>query len=300
MPHNLSSRRESLAGAFYATAAFFIWGVSPVYWKAIGRVPAVEIIAHRVAWSLGLLVILVLLQRRWGEFRAALKAPATMLTLAATTLLLGGNWLLYIWAVNSGYMLQGSLGYYINPLVNVVLGKLFFQERLRRPQLLAVLLAVAAVAFLTCSYGELPWIALALALSFGCYGLIRKKAAVGSLVGLTIETLILAPPAAAYLIYLEIQGTGVFLRVSPVLDGLLVAIALLTAFPLLFFNLGARRLDLSTLGLLQYLAPSLMFLLAVLVYDEPFTAAQLWTFLAIWTALGIYSFDSIKTYRRAA
>jgi chloramphenicol-sensitive protein RarD len=252
-----------------------------------------------VVWSFLFLVALTLVQRRWGEFKHVLKTPRTLLILALTTLLVSCNWLLYIWAVNAGYMLQASLGYYINPLVNVLLGMVFLKERLRRPQALAVMLACAAVIFRTVSHGELPWIALTLGLTFGLYGLIRKVAPVSSLVGLTIETLLLTIPGIVYLVFLEAQATGALFRASRPLDLLLIGTGVFTAVPLLFFNLGARRINLSTVGLMQYIAPSGMFLLAVLVYGEPFSAVQLWTFVLIWAALAIYSIDSVRTYRRA-
>jgi chloramphenicol-sensitive protein RarD len=302
-PENTSlaeTRHETVAGVLYAGSAFLIWGLSPVYWKAMQSVPALEIVTHRVVWSFLFLVVLTLVQRRWGEFKDVLKTSRTLLILALTTLLVSCNWLLYIWAVNAGFMLQASLGYYINPLVNVMLGMVFLKERLRRPQALAVLLACAAVVYRTVSYGELPWIALTLGFTFGFYGLIRKVAPVSSLVGLTIETLLLTAPGIAYLVYLEGQGTGALFQFGGSLDALLIGTGVFTAVPLLFFNLGARRINLSTVGLMQYIAPSGMFLLAVLVYEEPFTAAQVWTFLLIWTALAIYSIDSVRTYRRSS
>jgi chloramphenicol-sensitive protein RarD len=291
------ARRNSLTGAFYAASAFLIWGLSPVYWKAMQQVPALEIVTHRVVWSFFILLGLTLAQRRGGELVEALRSPRTLLVLMLTTLLVSVNWLLYIWAVNAGYMLQASLGYYINPLVNVLLGMLFLKERLRRPQALAVLLAGAAVAFRTVSYGQFPWIALTLAFCFGLYGLIRKVAPVGPLVGLTVETLLLTPMGVAYLIYLERVDAGALFHGNLALDALLIGTGLITAFPLLFFNLGARRINLSTVGLMQYIAPSGMFLLAVLVYGEPFTVVQLWTFALIWIALAIYSIDSLRAYR---
>jgi chloramphenicol-sensitive protein RarD len=292
-------RRKTLAGVFYAGMAFLIWGISPVYWKAMKQVPALEIVTHRVVWSFFLLMALVWGQHRRGELKSVLQTPRTMLILALTTLLVTINWLLYIWAVNAGYMLQASLGYYINPLVNVLLGMVFLKERLRRPQALAVLLACGAVIFRTVSYGEPPWIALTLGFTFGLYGLIRKVAPVGSLVGLTVETLLLTAPGIVYLAWLEWRGAGALFHGSLLLDVLLLGTGILTAVPLLFFNLGARRINLSTVGLMQYIAPSGMFLLAVLVYGEPFTTAQLWTFLLIWTALAIYSIDSVRMYRRS-
>jgi chloramphenicol-sensitive protein RarD len=293
-----SRRRETLIGVFYAASAFLIWGLSPVYWKTMQAVPALEIVTHRVILSFFILLVLTLAQRRGVELAEVLKTPRTLLILIATTLLVSVNWLLYIWAVNAGYMLQASLGYYINPLVNVLLGMVFLKERLRRPQVLAVLLACAAVAFRTVSYGQFPWIALTLAFSFGSYGLIRKVAPVSPLVGLTVETLLLTPIGVAYLIYLERQDIGALFHGDLALDALLIGTGLVTAIPLLFFNLAAQRINLSTVGLMQYIAPSGMFLLAVLVYKESFTTVQLWTFALIWVALAIYSIDSLRTYRR--
>ena len=288
---------EKTWGAMYAAAAFLIWGISPIYWKALRAVPALEIILHRMVWSFFFLVPLIIILRRWQEFIDVLKNRRTLLILLVTALIVGGNWLLYIWAVNNDYLLQASLGYYINPLVNVVLGMVFLRERLRQPQILSVLLAFAGVLYLTVSYGEFPWIALLLALSFGFYGLIRKVAPVGSLVGLTVETLLLSIPALVYLFYLDSRGVGSIFRVSLKLTLLLMGCALVTAIPLLFFTLGARRLYLSTLGLLQYIAPSCMFILAVFIFHEPFSSAQVVTFIFIWTALVIYSSDSLRYHR---
>ena len=289
---------DSIFGVIYAGTAFLIWGLSPAYWKALSAVPALEIIMHRIVWSFIFLVGLIILQRRWHEFLAALKDRRMLLTLFATAIFVSANWLLYIWAVNNNYLLQASLGYYINPLVNVVLGMVFLRERLRKPQMLAVLLATLGVLYLTIYYGEFPWIALTLALTFGFYGLIRKVAPVGSLVGLAVETMLISLPAVIYLFYLDSQGVGAIFRVSFKLDLLLIGCAPLTAVPLLFFTLGAKRLYLATVGLMQYIGPSGMFLLAVFVYGEPFSKAQVWTFIMIWSALVIYSTDSVIYYRR--
>ncbi|MGD9061443.1 MAG: EamA family transporter RarD, partial [Desulfobacterales bacterium] len=190
---------DTLWGVIYAISAFLIWGISPIYWKALRSVPALEIILHRIVWSFFLLVPLIIIMRRWQEFIAVFKNLRTLLILLFTALIVGGNWLLYIWAVNSDHLLQASLGYYINPLVNVVLGMVFLKERLRAPQILAVVMATAGVLYLTLYYGEFPWIALTLAVSFGFYGLIRKVAPVGAVVGLTVETLLLSIPALIYL-----------------------------------------------------------------------------------------------------
>ena len=291
-------RSDTVFGVVYAASAFFIWGISPIYWKALRAVPAFEIILHRIVWSFFFLVPVILVMRRWKDFVDALKNYRILLILLFTALIISGNWLLYIWAVNHDHLLQASLGYYISPLVNVVLGMIFLKERLRPTQILAVLLAAAGVLYLTIYYGEFPWIALTLAVSFGLYGLIRKTAPVGSLAGLTVETLLVSIPALVYLFYLDSQGAGTIFRVSLKLDLLLMGCALATAIPLLFFTLGARRLYLSTVGLLQYIAPTCMFLMAVLLFHEPFVKAQVVTFIFIWTALVIYSTDSIRYYKR--
>lgn len=296
--HPPKPRSESIFGVIYAGCAFLIWGIGPIYWKALGAVSALEIVMHRVVWSFMFLLLLIVLGRRWNEFVEAVKNRRILLTLLFTAVILSLNWLLYVWAVNNEHILQASLGYYINPLVNVVFGMLFLRERLRPQQMLAVLLAASGVVYLTVYYGEFPWIALALASSFGLYGLIRKVAPVGSLVGLAVETLLMSPVAAAYLFYLGAQGTGSIFRGSIKMDLLLMGTSLLTAVPLLLFTSGARRIYLSTVGLMQYIAPTGMFLLAIFVYQEPFSMAKVWTFVMIWTALGIYSTDSVIYFRR--
>jgi len=296
--HSSISRGEPVLGVLYATAAFLIWGLSPFYWKALGTVPALEIILHRIVWSFVFLAPLVILQRRWQELIDIVTNLRMLFILSSTGILVGCNWLLYIWAVNNDHLLQASLGYYINPLVNVVLGVIFLKERLRQPQIIAVLLATAGVLYLTIHHGVFPWISITLALTFGFYGLIRKVVPVSSLVGLTVETMLLSFPALIYLVYLDTKGMGSIFRVSYGMDLLLMGASLVTAVPLLFFTLGARRILLSTVGLLQYIAPSGMFLLAIFAFNETFSMAQVWTFVFIWTALAIYTTDSIRYYRR--
>lgn len=289
--------RQSISGVLYAGGAFLIWGLGPVYWKAMQAVPAIEIITHRVVWSFAFLAVLILVQKRIAEFKSAFRARI-LLILTLTSVLVSSNWLIYIWAINQGFLLQASLGYYITPLINVLLGVVFLKERLSRAQTVAVLLAFSAVMVRTLSLWQFPWIALSLGFSFGIYGLIRKIAPVSSLVGLAVETMLLTVPAVAYIAYLQHHGNGSLFRISPHIDALLVGTGIFTAVPLLFFNLGARRINLSTVGLLQYIAPSCMFLMAVLVYGEPFTVPQLATFILIWGALTIYSIDSVRVYRR--
>jgi len=291
-------KSESISGVFSAGSAFLIWGLGIIYWKALTEVPPLEIIVHRVVWAFFLLLAAIVIGKLRDEFVSALKDLRVLLTLLLTAVILAGNWLLYVWAINNNYILQGSLGYYINPLVNVVFGVLFLRERLRPAQIVAVLLAGLGVVYLTFSYGEFPWIALALASSFGLYGLIRKVAPVSALVGLSVEVMLMTVPAAIYLIYLGAKGNGAFLRGSVSIDLLLMGTSLLTAVPLTLFTAGARRLNLSTVGLLQYTAPTIMFLLAVFYYHEPFAMGQVWTFIMIWIALLIYSTDSVIYYRR--
>lgn len=272
--------------------------MSPVYWKLLESVPVFEILMHRIVWSFFFLIPLLILQSKWREFRATVKNPRTLLILLSTTVFIAGNWFTFIWAINHGLILQASLGYYVNPLVNVFLGMIFLRERLRPLQLVSLILAGSGVLFLTLWVGEFPWVGLVLAFSFGFYGLIRKVAPVGPLVGLSVETLILSVPALAYLFYLGITGTGVFFRMGVRTDVLLMISALVTGLPLLLFNEGAKRLHLSTVGFLQYISPSCIFVLGVFVYDEAISHAQIAAFVLIWTALLVYSADSAFEYRR--
>jgi chloramphenicol-sensitive protein RarD len=293
-----SDARESLKGFICASSAFLIWGLSPIYWKTLNGVPPFEIVLHRVVWSFLFLLPLIPIQNRTTEFLSALKSPRALLTLLATTFFVSTNWLLFIWAVNNGLVLEASLGYYINPLFSVLMGVVFLGEKLRPAQILAVLTAGAGVLYLTLSLGQFPWVALALAFTFGLYGLVRKITPVSALVGLAVETLLLFPPAVGYLTYLHVTHKGAFLQVSLSTDLLLVASALATALPLLLFTLGARRLNLSTLGFMQYLVPSSFFLFAVFVFKEPISWIQIWTFVMIWSALALYSIDSVIFFKR--
>jgi len=299
-PHKtVKSQQESLPGVMYASAAFLIWGLSPIYWKVLHNIPAFEIIMHRSIWSFLFLLVILVSQKHWNEFMTTIKNRRTFLILFPTTILLGFNWLIYIWAVNNEHILQASLGYFINPLVNVLLGMVFLKERLRPLQTVSLVLAGIGVLYLTFHYGEFPWIALSLAFAFGLYGLIRKVAPVSSLVGLSIEMLFLSVPALAYIVFIDSKGTGALFHISIKIDLFLIGTAFLTAFPLLLFTLGARRLNLSTVGFLQYIAPSCMFFLGVFLYNEPLSSTQILTFILIWTALLIYSTDSAMYYRLA-
>lgn len=292
--------RESLEGFLVVASAFLIWGASPIYWKTLAEVPAFEILMHRVIWSFLFLTPIVAVQRRWGEFMAAVSNMRTLLILFATTLFVATNWLIFIWSVNNNRVLQASLGYFINPLFSVLLGMVFLKERLRPLQVTALLLAAAGVAYLTLRLGSFPWIALSLAVSFGFYGLVRKVAPVSPVVGLFVETLLLMPPAVGYLIYLNGLGQGAFIRLGIKIDLLLMASALVTALPLLLFILGTKRLHLSTVGFLQYIVPSCFFLIAVFVFHEVVSSAQIGAFAFIWSALALYTADSMVFYRLLA
>lgn len=293
-----TSQAERRAGLAYGLAAYLAWGLLPLYFRALHGVPPLEILAHRIAWSVLLLAGLTTWLRRWPEVARPLASRGGRLTLVATTLLISLNWGTYIWAVHAGRVLEASLGYFINPLVNVLLGVVFLGERLSRRQQVAVGLAGVGVLVLVVSAGALPWVAFVLALSFGVYGLLRKRARIDAVAGLFSETALLAPAAVAGLLWLGWAGRG-HLGASPGLSALLVAAGVITALPLIWFALGVQRLRLSTIGLLQYLAPTLQFSLAVFVFGEPFTAAHGVAFACIWASLALYSADVLGALRRA-
>lgn len=283
------------AGLISAMGGYAIWGFAPIYFKAVSHLPLLEVLAHRIVWSLVFVALLLTLQARWAELVRVLGSRRNLATFAATTALIATNWGVFVWAINQGRVLDISLGYYINPLVSVLLGFALLGERLTARQWLAVALATAGVANLTVAHGALPWIGLWLAVSFAIYGLLRKTARAESVTGLAIETGLLLPLAAGYLLWLG--DGGVFLTRDLVTDLLLLAAGPVTALPLLFFAHGARRLKLATIGLLQYSAPTIHFLMAVLWWNEPLTAAHLVTFPLIWVALALYSWES---WRRRA
>lgn len=293
-----SKDQGSTSGVLIALGAFLIWGMSPIYFKSLQGIPAMEILLHRMVWSFLLLLPIVLVTRRWREFTSVMLDRSKLLVLALTTILVSGNWFVFIWAVNSERILEASLGYYINPLINIVLGTVLLDERLRRPQVAAVCLAAIGVVYMTVQVGSLPWVSLVLAFSFAFYGLLRKIAPVNALVGLAVETLLMSLPAAAYLVFIGMDGRGAYLHLHWKTDILLMCAGLITAVPLLLFTAGARKIHLSTLGILQYVAPSCNFLLAVTIYREPIEPAQWITFLLIWTALAIYSADMMRAYNK--
>ncbi len=284
-------------GFAFGLAAYLAWGLFPIYFKAVRSVPPIEVLAHRVVWSAAFLAALVSWQGRWGEFGAAL-APRKLRPYLLSTALISANWLIFIWAVGAGRVLESSLGYFVNPLVSVLLGSLFLRERLSRYQLAAVSLAALGVLALVVKLGSLPWVSLTLAMSFGLYGLVRKKARIDAVVGLLVETALLAPISLGFLLALAWRGTGTF-GATPGTTALLAGSGVLTALPLIWFAIGIRTLRLSTMGVLQYVAPTGQFLLAVALYRERFTPAHAVAFACIWTSLGVYTWDALRAHRAA-
>ena len=286
-------------GIFYALGAYISWGLLPVYWKALEIVPALQILGHRIVWSFALIGVIILVRHEWGAFRHSIVSRSTLLYTGLAAGLLGVNWLVYIWAVNSNHIVESSLGYFINPLVSVLLGVIFFKEKLRSTQWVAVGLAALGVLYLTFYYGTFPWISLVLALTFGFYGLLKKKSSLEALHGLGLEMTFLFLPALAYLLFVQTQGSGSFVQDGFATTLLLVVTGVVTALPILLFGFAARSIPLSMVGLLQYIAPTLQFLLGVLVYAEPFTHQRLVGFSIIWLALLIYWLEGLAFHRRA-
>ncbi|ORM62372.1 EamA family transporter RarD [Pantoea rodasii] len=285
--------QQTRQGIGYALGAYFIWGIAPAYFKLVKEVPPTEIMTHRVIWSALFMLVLITLSRSWKQVRTVLAQPKKVLLLALTAVTIGGNWLLFIWAVNNQHMLEASLGYFINPLINVVFGMLFLRERFRRLQWLAVLLATIGVLVQLWQFGSLPIIGLGLALSFSVYGLIRKKIQVDAQSGMLIETAWLFPLAALYLFGFADSATS-HLSANPLsLNLKLIAAGIITTIPLMLFAAACARLRLSTVGFFQYLGPTLMFLLAVLFYGESLTPDKMVTFGFIWLALAVFIVDAV-------
>ncbi|WP_260261386.1 EamA family transporter RarD [Vibrio intestinalis] len=291
-------QQRSRQGVLFAIGAYTMWGIAPIYFKSLGAVPALEILSHRVVWSFFLLALLIHVGRHWRNVRDVLLDKRKLAFLLTTSVLVGSNWLTFIWAVNSDHMLDASLGYYINPLVNVLLGMIFLGERLRKMQWLAVTLAAGGVLVQLIAFGSVPIVAIALASTFGIYGLMRKKVSVDAQTGLFVETLTLLPAAAIYLLWIADSPTANMSQNPMTLNLLLIAAGVITTLPLLCFTGAATRLKLSTLGFFQYIGPSLMFLLAVLVYGEAFTVDKAITFAFIWGALMVFSIDGLNNNRK--
>lgn len=288
---------ESSKGLIAAILAFSLWALLPVYWKALQSVPADEILCHRIIWSAVFAGSLLLFTKKFKEAGQAFSSLKNMGQLVLSGLLVSGNWFLYIWGVNAGYVVECSLGYYINPLVNVLLGYIFFRDRMRPVQWVAIGFAVAGVANELLHFGRLPWIALTLAFTFGLYGLTRKIMQLGPVPGLFIETSVVSIPALFFLSSLLAKGQSTLGGPDMMLNWLLIGAGAVTSIPLILFAYAARRLKLSTLGILQYIGPSGMLLLGIFVYDEPFETATLITFVLIWFGIALYSLESVLHLR---
>jgi chloramphenicol-sensitive protein RarD len=275
-------------GIWYALGAYLTWGLFPIYWKWLVEVPATQLIGHRILWSFVMLAAVLLITRQWKRLLELVQDRKIWAIYSIASVLIGINWLVYVWAVNAGYIVETSLGYFINPLISVLLGVIVFRERLRALQWIPIGLAALGVAYLTVIYGRPPWIALTLAMSFGFYGMVKKLAPLNSLNGLTLETGILLLPAVGYLLFVESSGSGAFLHNGALADLLMVGAGVVTTIPLLLFASATRRIPLSTIGIMQYIAPTLQFSIGVLVFKEDFSAAQAVGFGIVWLALVLF------------
>lgn len=282
------------SGVVYALTAYVIWGLFPLYFKALEQVPSLQILAHRMAWSLLFVALLLAVLKRWSWMRLLREQPALLARFALSAVLLSSNWGIYIWAVNSNHVVDASLGYYINPLVNVALGSVLLHERLRGLQWVALAIAAAGVTVMAIEVGHVPWISLSLALTFGSYALLRKTAPLGALEGLAVETAVLFPLAVAYLFWLSTQGMNAFASADLSTRWLLVAAGPVTTIPLLLFAAGARRMSMTLLGVLQYITPTLQLALGVWLYHEPFAAAKMIGFGLVWVGLAVFLLDGLR------
>ena len=286
-------------GIWYALGAYIIWGLFPFYWKILAGVPALQLLGHRIIWSFVTLFAIILLARQWKIIRAAL-TRRVLIIYSVAAVLIAINWLTYVWAVGAGFIIETSLGYFINPLISVLLGVLFQHEHLRPLQWVPIGLATVGVLYLTFAYGSLPWIALTLAFSFGFYGLVKKNAPLASLPGLTLETGILFVPAMGFLLYSQFTGTGAFLHTTMLMDLMLVGAGLVTIIPLLMFSSAAKRIPLTMIGVLQYINPTIQFLLGTLIFKEPFDHHRLIGFGIVWVALILFGVEGFLARPKTA
>ena len=285
-------------GVLYAISAYALWGLLPLFWKLLEDVPAFQILCHRISWSLVFLIFIHMIRKNFSWLKDAFKNKRTIITFLTTSILLSANWFTYIWAVNNGRTIEASLGYFINPLLCVILGVIILKERPDKWSWIAISLAGAGIGYTVIVYGSIPWIAFVLAGSFSIYGLLRKQASLNSLQGLTFETLILFIPATAILIYLEVKGIGSFGHVTFTKNIYLSLAGIVTSVPLLLFAAAARRIELTSLGILQYIAPTLQFIIGLLVFQEDFSRSRLVGFSFVWIALIIYTTNNILLSRR--
>ena len=293
----MENSKNNTIGYIYALQAFFAWGILPLFWKLLSHVPAIEVLAHRIFWSFVFLAILILWKRQ-KNLRELLAQKKTRNSLLLSSILIGGNWGLFIYAVNSNQIVEASLGYYINPIVNVLLGMIVLNEKLDKLKLTALLIATSAVIYLTIDYGQFPWISIILACSFGLYGLVKKTAGIEAIPALTVETLILTPFAAIFIAYKLIDSTGALFVGSYSTDLYLMLTGVVTTLPLYWFAKGAQRIPLSAVGFMQYIGPTLMLLIGVVIYKEEFRKEQIIAFALIWFALALYTTSMIRNTRK--
>lgn len=284
-------------GLWYAIGAYVWWGFFPIYWKLLKHVPALQLIGHRIVWSFAALIVVIIIIRQWSEFRKSVFNFKVLRLYLLAAILIAVNWFLYVWAVNAGHIVETSLGYYINPLLSVLMGVIFFRERLNLWQWIPIGMAAMGVLYLTISMGSLPWIALVLAFSFASYGLVKKVAPLSSLHGLTLETFILLVPATVFLLYTEYTGAGAFTHSGWLTDLMIIGAGVITTIPLLLFASATKRIPLSFVGILQYIAPTIQFLIGVLFYKEQFSVEQFIGYSLVWIALIIFGFNSFSAYR---
>ncbi|MBR8537876.1 EamA family transporter RarD [Carboxylicivirga sediminis] len=293
----MSTQHNQASGYLFTFQAFLTWGLLPIYWKLLNHIPALEILAHRIFWSL-IFVLLFLVWKKQLKLRSIFANKKALTTLTIAGLLVGSNWGVYIYAVNVNHIVEASLGYYITPLINVALGILFLKERLNKLQLIALLLAASSVIYLTVDYGRFPWISIYLAASFGLYGLLKKMSGVDAMPALAIETMVLTPFALSYIIWGMVSGNGHLFTESLQTDALLIMAGVVTTLPLYWFGLGAKRISLTSVGFMQYIAPTIMLLLGLFIYHEGFPQEKQVAFAAIWMALAIYSYSIIVSYKK--
>jgi chloramphenicol-sensitive protein RarD len=287
----------SRRGLWLAAGAYIVWGVFPIYWHMLANVPALQLVGNRIVWSFVLMAGYLLVTRQWRAMRVLAADRHVLRIYALAGILIAVNWLTYVWAITAGFIVESSLGYFINPLLNVVLGMIFFHERLRRGQWVAVAIATLGVLYLTIAYGSLPWIALVLAFSFGFYGVVKKRAPLNAAYGLSMETGILFLPALIYLVFCARTGTGAVFQSDPRTTLMLVGSGVVTAVPLLMFAGAVKRIPLSVVGIMQYIAPTLQFLIGVIVYQEPFTRTTAIGFSIVWVAVIIFAADGLRAGR---
>lgn len=286
------------AHIWYALGAYAIWGAFPIYWKWLQHIPAMQLLNHRIVWSFVLLFVLLFVRKKWQEFKINCRNTEQLKLLTLAAILLSINWMTYVWAVNAGYIVETSLGYFINPLVSVFLGVLFLGEQLRRLQWIAIGIAATGVLYLAIKAGSFPWIALTLAFSFGFYGFLKKKTSVGAIQSLTIESAILFIPALLYLIWCQAEGTGGFMQYGWQSDLLMIGAGIVTTIPLLLFSEASKHIPLNVIGMLQYTAPTLQLLIGVVIFKEDFSLHKLIGFSFVWVALAIFVFESIRHHRQ--